>query len=271
MSVTNHCLNSAAAVAFAIGKESQIDNTGFYALRQAEVSCRSYEQELLNFQLDIERRNRAIQKIENRILVLRARINRRQQLLFQVVGTLKDWVYKLVRLPAEDDELFDLEQSLVRIQHDNRYLKRDHRDVQMQLNAAQKAKEAFYLTHPELQGMTYEEIQEILTEKALLNRVAASFFSNVWAGQHSLAARELIELNPQQIQYILQRENEFRAKLEGYEFNTQLNQVLAEVSSEEREQILTAAIATVRQAKLMKESSLNVHKEFLDEKSSVCY
>jgi hypothetical protein len=242
--ITNHCINSAAAVRFGITKEVNVDD--FYVLRQAEVSAASYSREVATYKLDIEICDRNYIKWQRRIDVL----NHRQALcqkkflgwLFKAVLGIKNWFYKLLRLPHEEDELFALEMNVRRYYSDRPRLDREMRDSQMQLEAALKEKAAFYERNPEFVGKTYEEIQEELTERALLNRIAMSVAAHVLGGQFGAAAAAMLELSSEQLNYVIRREHELRAKLEGYQFNGAIYQILQEVKPEDREQfVLTAA------------------------------
>jgi len=246
--ITNHSLNSAAAVRFGILKEGAVHD--FFVLRQAELSVRSYRRDLFAFNQEVELRERNLKVYLERFQVLRRRQEWRLNPLFGVAFRIKDWFYKILRLPSEEQEFFQLGQAISKLNHDIQYIDKDRRDFQMQLEVALQEKDAFYSRHPEFSSMTYEEIQEEISGEALLNRIGIAFAADLWAGQQGSAFRTLMELSPEQIQYVLAREVELRDKIEGHNYNTRLFQIMQDVMPEEREQVLVSTLATVRQQSL---------------------
>jgi hypothetical protein len=246
--ITNHCLNSAAAVRFGILKEANVDD--FYVIRQAEVSSQSYQREVATYDFDIESCDRRYATWMQRIDILKKRqaMCRDKHLgwLFTGVRAVKNGVYKILRLPHEDEELFGLEMNVRRYHADRPQLEKARRDARMQLEAALQEKAAFYERHPEFSGKTYEEVQEEMTERALLNRIAVGVAASVWGGQLGAAATAMLELSPEQLQYVIRREHELRANLEGYQFNAAVYQILQEVKPEDREQFLISAAQLAR-------------------------
>jgi hypothetical protein len=246
--ITNHGLNSDAATRFGITRHANIHP--FYVLRQAELTVDSKKKEILEVELAIEQMDLAYKSWLDRLAILYAREqicdDRHLGWLFKRVRSAKNYTYKILRLPSEQQELHTIEGNVRRYDLERPKAERDLRDLKMELTAAEEEKQRFYLEHPDWVGKTYQEVQAEHSESAFLGRIAVSLAAHLYAGENHAAFVLLADLSHEQRLIVTKKAVELKVQVEGYGFAGKAYDLLQGIPVDERENFIAAAAALCR-------------------------
>ncbi len=253
--ITNHGINSAASVRHGINRNTNIDP--FYTLRQAELAIKTKRQELIELEISAKAGQENALFWEQRVSIL----EKRQQLcqdpqlgwLFRCVRAVRNWAYRLIRLPSEQQEIVNLKVNLARHTLYTEDIPQTLRDLRMELTTAQEEKERFYKEHPEFVGKTYEELQQ-LSDRALDNRIAATLAAQIAAQDWGSVVTALIELPSDRHESILEKARELQDLAEGKTFDASFYQLFRRITETipptQRDQFLVSVSALAQQTNL---------------------
>lgn len=208
----------------------------FLGLRQAEIEIQGREQDLAYNQRQLRLTEKSIQRKIKRLTWLRR------------IGWLD------TMLPGIAEEVEELEQDLADVEQEKRKLEPMLRDCFMDLELLTALRDRLIQEHAdELEGKTFQQLQEEFTPVAAMEGVAKMIAAEVWARQQQLpgiVGTTLADLTPEQRQYVLQRESELRLGIETTQAIAHANQVLSTLPDEQRAATLLVAAQLVAQDSL---------------------
>lgn len=213
----------------------------FLGLRQAELEIDGREQELAYNQRQLRLTQKSIERKTKRLKWMRR---------FRWLGAL---------LPGIADEIDELEHDLADIEREKRRLEPMLRDSFMDLELLTALRDRIMKEHAdELEGKTFQQLQEEFTPIAAMEGIAKMIAAEVWARQQqlpSIVGTTLADLTAEERQYVLQREAELRLGIETAKAIAHANQVLSALPDEQRTAALLVAAKLVAQDSLPQPSN----------------
>ena len=211
--------NSLAAVRHEIRKQERIHWTA--GLRQAELIVRDKLDALHQSEVQARKCSRNLRLLKHEYDELNAR---RDALTFK-----------------EEIRIEEIEDEVVAAKRDWFNIQPLLRDANMEMEAAAQERDRIVKDHPECKDLSFQELQELYGQPALMNKLASFFAAEAWASMNHLPSSVghlVLDTAPENREMLMRLEAEIRTHVCLDETTVQAARRIASLPPEEQEKVI---------------------------------